>query len=68
MQYKQLPLTGSTNDYANTEDELVGVYDLLTALDVFFEENREYNPRQLFYYIQSEAYSKHLDVLLGLKD
>ena len=65
-EYKQLPLTGNQNDYFLTETELIGLVDLRKALNKFYSDNKEFNPRQLHYIITAEFNDNHLDALLGI--
>jgi hypothetical protein len=64
MKYKQLPLTGGTNDFANSINELEGWTQLHRDLDKFFDRNKQYNPRQLHYMINAEIDTIHLDELI----
>ena len=65
MSYKQLPLDGAVNDFIRTETLLVGHLEFLQAVNNFFVNNQEYNPRQLMYYVNSIVNDAHLNVLLG---
>ena len=62
--YIQLPLTGDTNDHADTQSLLVGTVELYRAMSKFYEDNKPYNPRQLHYYVAMESLDLHLDAMI----
>ena len=64
--YKQLPLIGEKNDYYESEQLLIGMKELNEAINKFYSDNIEYNPRQLHYIVCSESVDTHLNTLLGI--
>jgi hypothetical protein len=64
MKYKQLPLTGEQNDFTDSLDELSNVVLLRQSLSKFYEDNKQYNPRQLHYIITQMSNDSKLDELV----
>lgn len=65
--YKQLPLTGGEHDYCRATDLLDGFDELKHAIRLFYFKNKDVNPRQLHYIIDSESNEEHLTYLLEYK-
>ena len=63
--FRQLNLTGEQNDVHNAQNDLVGFGDIQKALKKFYKDNKDVNPRQLHYLIESESIDAHLDCLMG---
>ena len=61
QKYKQLPLTGDENDFYVSELLLTGYKDTIKTLTKFFDDNKEYNPRQLEYMLCYEISDISLD-------
>jgi hypothetical protein len=66
--FKQLPLNGNENDFVNVINELKGYDELYKALNKFYKDNSEYNPRQLHYIICEEANEIQLTELMGKRN
>ena len=64
LKYKQLPLTGESGDYGHALDELTNLNAMLKALHQFYQDNKDINPRQLSYIINSEATTLELDTII----
>jgi len=62
--YEQLPLDGMINDYNYSIQRLKYFKELREALVTFYKENKQFNPRQLHYIIETESVDLHLDELI----
>ena len=62
--FKQLPLNGNKNDYANTLEHLKGYEDLVKSIMDFYIKNKDINPRQLDYIVSSESRNISLDSII----